>query len=142
MLRGDRAEAPVEITSFEECVEAGNPVMESYPRQCRTEDGQLFVEEIDLEAGETVQYEGVVTEVDASQAVVDGPFLISLEIAGDTMRTIAVPSMGINLCAAQDSIVDIAELSAGDEIEVRGKVDEENRIVPCDEDEHYLRLVE
>ena len=36
-----------EITSFEECVAAGNPVMESYPRQCRTEDGNLFVEEID-----------------------------------------------------------------------------------------------
>ncbi len=32
------------ITSFEECVEAGNPVMESYPRQC-TVDGQTFVEE-------------------------------------------------------------------------------------------------
>lgn len=36
----------VAINSFEECVEAGNPVMESYPRQCRTAEGQLFVEEI------------------------------------------------------------------------------------------------
>ena len=35
------------ITNFEECVEAGNAVMESYPRQCRTEDGKLFVEEIE-----------------------------------------------------------------------------------------------
>ena len=34
-----------EITNFEECVAAGNPVMESYPRQC-TADGQTFVEEI------------------------------------------------------------------------------------------------
>ncbi len=34
------------ITSFEECAAAGNPIMESYPRQCRA-DGQLFVEEID-----------------------------------------------------------------------------------------------
>jgi glyoxylase-like metal-dependent hydrolase (beta-lactamase superfamily II) len=32
------------ITNFEECVNAGNPVMESYPRQCRTEDGKHFVE--------------------------------------------------------------------------------------------------
>jgi len=37
--------APV-IANFEECVAAGNPVMESYPRQCRTQDGRLFVEEI------------------------------------------------------------------------------------------------
>jgi hypothetical protein len=34
------------ITTFEECAAAGNPVMESYPRQCRTEDGRLFSEEI------------------------------------------------------------------------------------------------
>ena len=34
------------ISSFEQCVEAGNPVMESYPRQCRTHDGKHFVEAI------------------------------------------------------------------------------------------------
>ena len=34
------------INTFEECVDAGNPVMESYPRQCRTPDGKHFVEEI------------------------------------------------------------------------------------------------
>lgn len=33
------------IDSFEECVAAGNPVMESYPRQCKTSDGKNFVEE-------------------------------------------------------------------------------------------------
>jgi hypothetical protein len=31
-----------EITSFEECVAAGNPIMESYPEQCRTKDGKHF----------------------------------------------------------------------------------------------------
>ena len=40
---------PIESTieSFEDCVADGNPVMESYPRQCRTSDGKYFVEEID-----------------------------------------------------------------------------------------------
>lgn len=33
------------VTSFSECVAAGNAVMESYPRQCGA-DGNLFVEEI------------------------------------------------------------------------------------------------
>jgi hypothetical protein len=33
------------ITNFETCVKAGNPVMESYPRQC-TADGETFTEEI------------------------------------------------------------------------------------------------
>ncbi len=36
-----------EINSFEECAAAGNPVMESYPGQCRTDDGRLFVEKIE-----------------------------------------------------------------------------------------------
>ncbi len=35
---------PGKITNFEECVAAGFAVMESYPRQCRTSDGRLFVE--------------------------------------------------------------------------------------------------
>ena len=34
------------ITTFEECAAAGQPVMESYPRQCLTPDGQNLVEEI------------------------------------------------------------------------------------------------
>lgn len=33
------------VTNFEECVAMGNPVMESYPRQCRHED-MTFVEDI------------------------------------------------------------------------------------------------
>jgi hypothetical protein len=36
----------ISIDSFEDCVAAGNAIMESYPRQCRTRDGRLFVEEI------------------------------------------------------------------------------------------------
>jgi len=35
-----------EINNFEECIAAGNPAMESHPRQCRTEDGKHFVEVI------------------------------------------------------------------------------------------------
>jgi len=35
----------IKITNFDECIAAGNPAMESYPRQCRAND-QTFVEEI------------------------------------------------------------------------------------------------
>lgn len=34
------------ISTFEECVAAGNPVTESYFRQCTTPDGNNFVEEV------------------------------------------------------------------------------------------------
>ena len=47
MLREIRNTAASSITTFEECIAAGNPVMESYPRQCRTVNGEHFVEEID-----------------------------------------------------------------------------------------------
>ena len=35
-----------EIRNFEECVASGNMIMESHPRQCRTQDDKHFVEEI------------------------------------------------------------------------------------------------
>lgn len=35
-----------EVTTFQECEEQGYPVAESYPRQCRTPDGRMFVEEL------------------------------------------------------------------------------------------------
>lgn len=34
------------INSFEECTDAGFPVMESYPAQCRTSDGRTFMQNI------------------------------------------------------------------------------------------------
>ena len=40
------------INSFEECVAAGNPIMESYPEQCRTPNGKIFVRKYgDTQAG-------------------------------------------------------------------------------------------
>jgi len=36
------------INSFEDCAAAGYPIMESYPRQCRTVGGKHFVEEIEV----------------------------------------------------------------------------------------------
>lgn len=38
-------DVPVTVRNFQECVAAGNPVMESYPRQCRHGE-QHFVENI------------------------------------------------------------------------------------------------
>lgn len=37
---------PIQINSFSDCVAAGNLVMETYPEQCRTIDGRLFVRNI------------------------------------------------------------------------------------------------
>jgi len=42
----DTGAPTVDILSFEDCEAAGLPVMESYPRQCRTPDGRIYAEEI------------------------------------------------------------------------------------------------
>ncbi|MSU56484.1 MAG: hypothetical protein EXS51_04250, partial [Candidatus Taylorbacteria bacterium] len=34
------------LSSFSECAEAGNPILESYPRQCKMENGRVFRENI------------------------------------------------------------------------------------------------
>ncbi len=34
------------IENFDDCIQAGNPAMESYPRQCRDKDSNLFIENI------------------------------------------------------------------------------------------------
>ena len=47
ILQQTTVQTPV-VNNFQECVQAGNPVMESYPRQCR-HNGQLFIEEIRTE---------------------------------------------------------------------------------------------
>jgi len=39
-------EVKLQITNFEQCIAAGNPAMESYPRQCRDAEGNMFVENI------------------------------------------------------------------------------------------------
>jgi hypothetical protein len=49
-LSCDRIDSEKTITDFESCAAAGNPVMESYPRQCGA-NGQTFVEVIDKPIG-------------------------------------------------------------------------------------------
>jgi hypothetical protein len=44
-------EAKITVSNFEECAALGNPVMESYPRQCRHE-GVLYVEMIPSSVGQ------------------------------------------------------------------------------------------
>lgn len=40
------------ITNFAQCIDAGYPVMESHPRQCRTPDGRIFKEAVEPIGGQ------------------------------------------------------------------------------------------
>lgn len=35
------------VTNFEECKALGYPVMETYPEQCKTPDGRLFISAVE-----------------------------------------------------------------------------------------------
>ena len=47
-------EEPIIVSNFDECIAQGYPVLESYPRQCKTPEGQTFVEDIGNELEKTV----------------------------------------------------------------------------------------
>lgn len=83
---------------------------------------------------------GEVVSVDRSQIIADGPTVIMVSTENGVER-VEVPSMGINLCPASKSIVDVSMLEAGMVIEVSGSVGgDEGAIVPCESEEHYLRV--
>ncbi|MBD3311771.1 MAG: hypothetical protein GF349_04765 [Candidatus Magasanikbacteria bacterium] len=67
------------IDSFEDCVAAGNAVMESYPRQCRTEEGKTYTENI----GNELEKEDLIRlDKPRPNQGVDSPLSISGEARG------------------------------------------------------------
>ena len=74
--------APV-VDSFQSCADAGYPVMESYPRQCKTPDGRTYAEEIP----EKITYikaslDTIVVDTPYPGAVVGKTFLVSGKAKG------------------------------------------------------------
>lgn len=71
--------AVIKITSFEECVSVGYPVLESYPRQCRTPQGDLFIEDI----GNELQKQDLIrVEYPRPNEKVESPIFIKGEARG------------------------------------------------------------
>lgn len=72
-----------DIQSFEDCAQAGNPIMESYPRQCRTKDGRLFVEEVKTEAlYENATKDSIVVDLPFPGAVTGKEFMVKGKARG------------------------------------------------------------
>ncbi len=96
---------------------------------------------ITLTPGETAEVSGVAVVVNADQIAFDGPYLISLKTEGGETVNVAVPSMGLPLCAAYQAgnITGVNLVKIGDQVEVKGKVAQDGAIVPCDAADHYLR---
>lgn len=84
---------------------------------------------------------GTVVEVDKDQIAFDGPYRFVVESANGTRSTVAVPSMGLQLCAAYkaNALLDVNTIKVGDTIEVAGSLSEDGSIVPCESETHYIR---
>lgn len=74
------------INTFEECAAAGFPVMESYPRQCRTSEGKHFTEEIEAPLKETPTAD-VGSKSGCVPAGCSGQLCLEEEQAGNIMTT-------------------------------------------------------
>lgn len=69
----------VVVESFKDCMAAGNPVMESYPRQCRHE-GEVFVEDV----GNIIEKQDLIRlTTPQPQEIIESP----LEITGEARGT-------------------------------------------------------
>jgi hypothetical protein len=72
------SETTVVITNFQECADAGNPVMESYPRQC-SYGGETFVENI----GNTLEKIDLIRlDTPRPNQVIESPLTLSGEARG------------------------------------------------------------
>ena len=107
--------APGKINSFDACVAAGNPVMESYPRQCAA-NGETFTEQIDT--GDVVvkdEFDGKVVYEDSSAPL--SFFEDDCSLRGgvfDTCGTICAPDAEVcpTVCAYVCVIPSFTEIEA------------------------------
>lgn len=84
---------------------------------------------------------GTIMSVDLSGIALDGPAVVTISLVDGSHQEIHVPSFGLMLCPARENIADVYALQAGDEVEVRGERNEDGAIVPCSDEEHFLRVI-
>lgn len=84
---------------------------------------------------------GTVVAVDLEQAMFDGPYVLLVRETNGDEVVIAVPSMGIMLCAGRANIANVSDIKEGMTVEAKGALTAQGDIVPCESESHYLRVV-
>jgi len=79
LFKPGEAPRPI-INNFEECVSAGYPVLESYPRQCKTPDGKSFTEDIgnELEKSDLIKIDNP-----RPNQIIESPLFVKGEARGN-----------------------------------------------------------
>ncbi len=88
----NQAKTTLPIRNFAECVAVGNPIMESYPEQCRSQDGRTFV---NTQATDTDTPPAQLTETDESQKIsaIEAVREYAIEDLGVTEEQISIVSV-------------------------------------------------
>ena len=84
---------------------------------------------------------GTITRIDLDAVAFDGPARIVVATDSGGEEVIAVPSMGLPLCAARENIADPFSLEVGQQVSANGEENPQGDIVPCSSEEHYLRVI-
>jgi len=79
MFKSGELPIPV-VSSFEECLSAGYPALESYPRQCQTPDGRTFTEDI---GNELEKLDLIKIENPRPNQIIESPLFIKGEARGN-----------------------------------------------------------
>jgi hypothetical protein len=90
----------------------------------------------------TGEVSGEVISVNTDGVAADGPSLVTIKKSDGSEAVIAIRSMGINLCPAQENIADPYKLKVGDRVSAKGQVGEDGVIAPCESSEDYLKITE
>jgi starvation-inducible outer membrane lipoprotein len=82
--------------------------------------------------------QGTVTAVDLEHLAVDGPAIITIETADESTLEIRVPTFLD--CKAKD-VAHVSQIKVGDRVEVNGSAGVNGSIIPCESEDHYLRVL-
>jgi hypothetical protein len=74
---------------YQTCADAGNEILQTYPAQCRTSDGKLFVQELEPEAD-------VVADQPAENALIKSPVAVSGKARGNWFFEATLPASVID----------------------------------------------
>ena len=97
------------VSSFEECLTQGNVIMESYPPQCRTATGEIFVQDIGNELEMTDE---IMIDSPRPQAKVAAPLGISGQARGSWFFE---GSLSAEIIDMNETVLGTAELQATSE---------------------------
>jgi hypothetical protein len=131
----NRPSAVQGIKSFDDCVKAGYPILESYPRQCKTPDGRNFVEEPETQQTPRGPGQGQVKFIDAH---LQTPFQLWINQTAVIESENRCPSTVVCVWEGQARVV-IGVLNRGDFILVRREGHED--LAASRVDGYIVRLV-